>query len=149
MEPTFKILQPLTCGFQPNEVRAASEFPKGTDFKRLVELEVVRPTNLSAVVPGSDEKADLMDEIEDLQFKLERAERERAADVAERDTQISALTEENKALKARVAELELQAASAQAGMSEPKLETDAPPADTNPTVPTPPLETKVGTSKKK
>lgn len=149
MNPTFKILQPMTCGFEPNELRHASEFPKGTDFKRLVDLGTVRPTNLAGVVPGDDEKTTMLDEIEGLQFKLQASAEKHEAELSGRDDQIASLSDENKTLRERVAELELAAASTQAGTGEPKAEPEMPPVEGgNPPVPTPPLEPKSGKAAK-
>ena len=49
MAMTFKILRTITCGFAPDEVRAAHEFPPGTDFVRLVQDGAIRQTNLQAL----------------------------------------------------------------------------------------------------
>lgn len=134
MEPTFKILQNITCGFEPNEVRTASEFPKGTDFKRLVDIGAIRPTSLKTALPSGNEKADLLDQIEELQYKLGQAEAKAekdaqvAADTVDAQTKIIAkLTQERDDAQLQITSL----------VNDAKPKEATPVDETKPTTPTP------------
>lgn len=81
---SFKILQSLTCGFEPGDpLRDSREFPEGTDFQRLIDIGAVRLVDGTAPRPADAQLADLMDEVEELTEKLAKEKEGRAAAVAE------------------------------------------------------------------
>ena len=117
MPATFKIKHSIVpVGFEPGEVRGASEFPPGTDFQRLIDSGAIRPTELSEF-QGDPKHAELMDTVEDLTEKLSKHQ-------ANSDKEKEKLEAELKA--ARVAEdksrKEVQAASSKAAVTIADLE---------------------------
>ena len=95
---SFKILGAITCGFEPGEFRRPDEFPIGTDFSRLVDLGVIRPTAGLMLEAGDPKNAAMLDQIEDLQY--ENASLAKKAEAA-----AAAAKEESAAREAEIADL--------------------------------------------